>query len=280
MNTKKSDFTGIFGSILRIPEISTKIRGTTGIQKSLLEPDENSHTIDDVINEMRGLPRTQYIKDYWDCEDRALFAISRARCKFPCMPIGLAIGYCTSAIQGLHALVVVWSKDLTKGEFYDPELRETLGFNPEVIIPFPCDGTKRPEGIPYASNLPFLPRGGAFVLDSTYDFSKEKIATAREFLENKGPEECEESNSACSKKTFRKCYRFSDRVLSWYIRSKAEKEMLGAPIGVAFGKWKNQYMGVLLLWNDPSLRPEYWRIDNIRMRSDDARYFRPEIIIA
>jgi len=180
MNTKKSDFTGIFGSILRIPEISTKIRGTTGIQKSLLEPDEKSHTIDDVINEMRGLQRTQYIKDYWDCEDRALFAISRARCKFPCMPIGLAIGYCTSAIQGLHALVVVWSKDLTKGEFYDPELRETLGFNPEVIIPFPCDGTKRPEGIPYASNLPFLPRGGAFVLDSTYDFSKEKIASARE----------------------------------------------------------------------------------------------------
>jgi hypothetical protein len=268
-------FKGAQGAIIRIPDISTKIKGNTGIDKSLIKTHGNDHSIEDAVNEMKQLPRTEYIKEYWDCDDRALYAISRARCKFPDMPVGLAIGKAAdqSIVEGLHAVVVVWSKDFSRGEYYEPELRDTLDFNSQVIVPFPCQGTRQGDGIPFASDLPFLQRGGAFVLDNTYDFGK--VAAAKEFLKEAGPEECEDSRCP----DFKSFYHQYDRALSMWINFKKEKELLGAPLGIAFGEWRNKHQAVLLLWEDPAKRPSCWTISNMELPSDKAKDFKPSIII-
>lgn len=69
-------FGGLQGAALRIPGISTKIRGHTGIDKTLITAHDNDHSIDDVIGVMKVLPKSEYIIDFWDCDDRAFYAIS------------------------------------------------------------------------------------------------------------------------------------------------------------------------------------------------------------
>jgi len=272
----------IYGTALRIPKISSKIRGTTGIDKTVIGH-EDDHSINDVINAMtdamKKLPQTQYITDYWDCDDRALYAISRARCIYPDMPVGLAIGKAAdqSIVKGLHAVVVVWSKDFSDGKYYDPQLKDTLDFNSQLIIPFPCHGNRKREGIPFASALTPLDNGGAFIFDDQYDFGK--VDVAKQFLTDiKSPKECVKTDSKCP--YWGKYFHRQDRVLYWWISSKMKKELLGAPIGIAFGKLINKELAVLLLWEDSGNRPSYWLPSNQPMLEGDVKNFKPYIIMA
>lgn len=194
--------------------------------------------------------------------------------------MGIAVGNAANqgTIKGRHVLVILWDKSFSRAVYYDPELRDTLDFNPETIIPIPSQGNRKGDGIPHTSGLPFLDRGGAFVLDSNYIFLSGKIAAAKAFLGNGGVEECEEANSKCPE--FRKNYHNYDRVFSWFIKFRKEKDLLGAPIGIAFGRWKDAIdQAVLCFWEDAAKRPSYWTVTAGRIQKDQEMNFKPNIII-
>jgi hypothetical protein len=266
------DFKGLHGAALRIPGISTKKHGHTGIDKSLIRSHEDDHSLEDVINVLKEIPKTKYCPDIWDCDDRALYAISVARCKYPDMPVGLAF-------NGNHAVIILWDKDFSRAEYYDPGLENTITFDAEVIIPFPLHGKRKGDGIPKASSLTFLDKGGAFVLDGNYHFSKEKLAAAKQFLIDGAVEECTAEKSKCTSH-WGEDYSEFDRYFSWFINSRKTEELKGSPIGFAFGSEINgEERAYLLFWEDAKLRPSYWRARYGRVPKEKEDNFKPNIII-
>jgi hypothetical protein len=264
-------------SPIKITGLSTKINGHTGVDKSLFRHHDKDPSLGDAKAVIASIPPDEYIPNYWDCEDRALFAISKVRCKHPCMPIGLAIGELAdqNIIKGKHALVILWDKDFTRAEFYDPALKDSVEFTPEVIIPMPCSGVRRGEGIPKTEGLAFLNNGGAFVLDSAYNFSDEKIAAAKKFLVSGGLEECR--GSTCPE--FGTSYHNYDRVLNWFINFRKERALNGCPIGIAFGKWKKSEQAALIFWEKANENFSYWTVTAGKLSKEEAKNFMPTVII-
>jgi len=275
-----SSFKGLHGAALKIPSISSKIDGHTGIDKSLIIPHDKDPSIEDVKEFMKKLVMPAYIDQFWDCEDMAFYAIAKARCRYPCMPMGIAVGVIKDTTEN-HALVILWDKNFSRAEYYDPQRKDTMDFNAKVIIPFPCHGKRSAGNIPGTGALSFLDKGGAFCFDSYYDFSSEKIVKAKEFLKKGGLEECEEKTmkECCPPSVYKKSYSECDRMVSWFINFRKEEDLRGAPIGIAFGRWKDAIdQAYLCFWEDSDQRPSYWS-PNARVPKDQETNFKPNIII-
>lgn len=276
----KSNFSGLKSvSPLNITGLSTKIKGHTGIDKSLFRHHDGDPSLDDAKAVIASIPPDEYIPDFWDCEDLAMYAISKVRCKHPCMPIGLAIGQLAdqTKIPGKHALIILWDKDFNRAEFVDPADRpvEPVDFIPDAIIPIPCRGDRSNEGIPKTEGLAFLKNGGAFVLDAKYDFSDAMISAAKKFFAKGAPDEC--IGSTCPE--FKPSYDNYDRVFNWFINFRKEKALKGCPIGIAFGKYMGVDQALLVFWEKANQKFSYWTATAGKLSKDEARDFAPTVII-
>jgi hypothetical protein len=180
-----------------------------------------------------GIPDPGYVKNQWDCDDRALMAIARARCAYPKFPIGFAagIGKVGAGIANTyHALVVMWHVDAGKWipHYFDPDphLRKEVDFAPELIIPFPAVGSTFKKDVGPDSVSTQLGSCG-FIFDPVYNAGHTNNVI--NFLKTSGIEECMGSKIAAHWPSF----SFEDRTI-WYA-IYLRKAFPSAPIGVALG---------------------------------------------
>jgi len=255
------------------------LTGYLGVDKSIFMHHEDDPSLEDVKAVINAIPPDQYIPELWDCEDRALYAISRVRCMHPCMPIGLAIGQLTdqTIIKGKHALVILWDKDFTKYEFYDPALKQPIGFNPDLIIPMPSYGNRIADNIPGTGGLPPITykSSAIFQFDGRYDFSDKMIKAAKTFLVSGGVGLCR--GSRCPQ--FIESYHSYDKVLFWFINMRKEDDLKGCPIGVAFGKWKNSFPQALMVFWETPRKLSYWTMTAGKLSQSQEKKFKLDFII-
>jgi hypothetical protein len=237
--------------------------GTTGLAFDYVIPydryNDDGKGIKGVVDFLKTLkwddPENQYKEDVWDCEDRSLWGVAHARCKFPGCPIGVAIG---KAVEGDdagedHAVIIFW---YPRGEgwdclYFEPDRpSREVTFDPALIIPFPAytpqSDSRRIELKPCddSAKFPFI-EIGALPLDRAHDFGD--ISRIETYLKN-SVAKCPEPEGRSAKRAFRNKRYLEDRVIWAFIH--ARREFKNEPVGVTFGTRGGKDHSAIVLWLD------------------------------
>ena len=224
---------------------------------------------------LKGLNYDGHEDNKWDCEDRAYWGVAQTRCKFPGLPMAVALGKAkTEPIKGRnHAVILFWAKvgeDDHKPHYLDPDgkLNKIVDFDVRAILTFPVHRPNAPGGgrkdLKPFDQHPYIAKG-AFLLDRTYDLSK--VAEIREFLGT--IVDCPQPSGGLAKDKYEDYYLIEDKAFWAFIHARRhfwEKDK-GNPIGlgVAFGldKRKKKDGAVLVIWgeNAGSQDYEYWDVN-------------------
>lgn len=256
--------------------ITSVRKGTTGLDINLAIP----YLKDQLLDHLEKLDFGIYVKNYYDCEDRAFWGMAHLRRYFPGCPVGVAVGeadYLTSADKG-HAIIVLWHEVNEGGKFvYKPVYWDPLKTRGEVttsqfhiksVLAFPIGiGLRAVEPLTsYNKSLDkhmLIFDTERLIYDTrTGDHDKPGIL---EYLERKlykgGPFKCVEidkgAHGTSNIVAYRDKWKNDDRALWAFVHVR--RAYPGCSVGVAIGQPKvsGGSTAVLAIWPKGG-KPSYW----------------------
>ena len=261
----------------KMPDKIQHVRsGVLGLETST--DSMETYDVNTVIRYLDGLDFTNYISEYYDCEDRAFWGVAHARYRFPGLPIGVASGRTSQnhPMPGVdHAVIIMWQsvgEDKNKNAILKPVLYDPLPIPDRLVdnfatimsvIGFPV-GDKTPpiEGrklVPLNNTAivfdekriiyPLHTKDGKGILDYLQNKTYNKECVDKEF-----------HTHAVGETTFKDLWMGYDEVL-WAF-AHVRRAYPGCPAGVAIGD-KNKYglvTAALIVWHkkDGEITHSFW----------------------
>ncbi|VVB66972.1 Uncharacterised protein [uncultured archaeon] len=272
--------TDTWNTILSVEGLPTIGAGATGLNTGIIM---HPYPIEIVEDELKKLNYGKYIKEFYDCEDRAFWGVMHLRHKFPGVPVGVVSG---QAVEGpvsemadrSHAVILLWYRE--RGElkyvFWDPlpEHQGEIKFDPSIFITFPIG---KPE-IPMVNPVPtdyYRINNNTVVFDQrrmVYELRTEDKKGLLDYLERGDHDTaCKESHEIFNQPDFPENWRDYDKA-SWPF-VHVRRAYPGCPVGVAIGNpvTGKSYSSVILWDKDSKLH--YW--DPITKKEESK--FKPRI---
>lgn len=266
-----------------MPQGTGKQMETTGMGTTGLDTHESvmmMRNVDDVVTFLSGLDYGTYIEEYYDCEDRAFWAMAHARHRYPGFPIGVASGKATTGrFAGKeHAVVVLWYEGGgLKTKYWDPDGKTEIDPLSDVmsITSYPI-GYKE-DTTPPVNEYKRL-NDEVLLFDPTrliYPLKGDKGLL--NYLKKMPYDDvCAADHKIYAQKVFDRFWKSYDAALWAFIHVR--RAYVGCPVGVAIGK---PHTAVVIWYNendqeDGDLKHMFW--DPLNPRKDDFPGFTPSMI--
>jgi hypothetical protein len=259
----------IVNSIIRVkdfPSLTLIGAGATGLNTgTVMQP----YNLEDVKKELKKLNFGNFIKVYYDCEDRAFWGLAHLRHNLPGIPAGIASGF---AVEGpvselpdkSHAVLIIWYRDggELKSIYYDPlpEYQGEVKFDPRIFISFPIGLQGDPMPSPVPSNYHYI-NNNLVIFDESrmvYELRRGDQKGLLDYLERGEYETaCKESHKILlNENEFGSLWRDYDRSL-WAF-SHIRRAYPGCMAGIAVGNpIDGRSFSTVILW-DKDLTNRYW----------------------